>query len=152
MDKRDWGFEERVWGLEESYDAGRMIPIYLAIKDRNVKSILDVACGVGLIADGLTWMWDDRDIEQFDIIEYPEWRGLKVKPFKKDVMDFIKEDKHYDVVMFLNSYRNWDKKEQFNEWLKRNARYFITSGANLPYKKEIIGKDVKGHNLELYTI
>lgn len=142
----DWGNPKRIWGLEETYDAGRMIQIYEAIRDLPITSIIDVACGTGIIADGLAWTrkWD---VYQFDIEQYPEWKHLDVIPVKMDVMDFIKIDKSYDLVMFLNAYRNWDEKPRsmFDEWLKRNAKYFITSDG----KGEAIGKDVKGHTLTL---
>lgn len=150
MEKSDWGHPKRIWGLENRYDAGRMIPIHEAIKNLPIKNIVDVACGVGIVADGLKWVMN-AEIEQFDIINYPEWEFLSVKPQIKDVDDFMREDKHYDLVLFLNSYRNWDKKEEFNHWLKGHAKYFITSGAELPNGTEI-GMDVKGHALKLYEI
>ena len=153
MIKGDWGHEKRIWGIESTYDAGRMIQIYEAIKDLEFESLIDIACGEGIIADGLSWVFPDKDITQFDFCEYPEWKKLKVIPYKKDVMDFIKEDQKYDVVLFLNSYRNWDKKDEFNNWLYNHAEYFITSGDNnIERDKKEIGVDVKGYKLELYKI
>lgn len=157
MDKQDWGNPKRIWGLEPNYDSGRMIDIYLAIKDLPVESIVDVACGTGIILDGLWWKFQKHTMSQFDIEEYPEWQHLHVKPDKKDIEDFIKEDKSFDLVMFLNAYRNWDlePKMKFNDWLKRNAKYFITSnlGDDGPSEKVlIIGRDAKGYELKLYEL
>lgn len=157
MMKGDWGNPKRFWGLEQRYDAGRMIDIYDAIKVLPIESILDVACGTGIILDGLWWKMQKHTMKQFDIEEYPEWQYLEVKPEKRDVMEFIKKDRAYDLVMFLNAYRNWDDepRERFNSWLKRNAKYFITSyeGENPASNNwKVIGRDVKGHNLKLYIL
>lgn len=146
--------EGRFWHIEETYDPGRAIPIYEAIKNLEVTSILDVACGEGLVLETLSWVMPIK-MEQFDIISYPEWEKLKVKPKVKDLKDL--EDEKYDLVMMLNSYRNWEEsdREQLNDWLKRNAKYFITSyeGENhISDNWSTIGQDVKGHSLKLYTL
>jgi hypothetical protein len=148
----------RYWGLEPTYDAGRLIPIYEALKTRvgDEFSLVDVACGVGIIADGLKWMYPKADITQFDVMEYPEWAHLNVKPSVMDVKEFIQTDKKYDVVLFLNSYRNEKEgfseiKADFDAWVKKHARYFITSGL-FPAHDATIGSDVKGHSLKLYTL
>lgn len=90
---------------------------------------------------------------QFDINAYPEWKHLSVESEVKDVMDFVKEDKKYDLVLFLNSYRNWDdeSRRKFDKWLNNNAKYFITSG-NSREGGEIIGNDGRGFPLKLYEI
>lgn len=150
MEKGNWGDPKRLWGLEKTYDAGRMIDIYEAIKGLPIYDIVDIACGVGIVADGLQWKNLEWNIEQFDIKSYPEWEFLEVKPYVEDVMEFIKIDRKYDLVMMLNSYRNWDgeDKELFDAWVKRNAKYFITSGGRgVP-----IGKDVHGFMLMLETL
>lgn len=150
MIRGDWGKPERVWGLEPYYDPGRMIQIYEAIKDLNIKRVVDVACGVGLIAEGLSWVIPYTTFQQFDIEEYPEWQHLRVKPTVRDLNEFIKTDESFDLVLMLNSYRNWDDEPRgrFNEWLSRNAKYFISSGID----GKVIGKDVKGHDLVLKTL
>lgn len=139
----------KYWGLEPTYDAGRMIAIYEAIKELPITSMIDVACGTGIIADGLQWMMPNIAVEQFDIESYPEWQHLRVKPWQQDVLEFCKQEKQYDLVLFLNSYRNWDADTRgiFDSWLKRNARYFIHSGEG---EGTHIGLDVKGHTLKLY--
>jgi hypothetical protein len=153
MIKGDWGHEKRVWGIGKTYDSGRMIQIYEAIKDLEFNSLVDIACGQGIIADGLKWVFPNKEITQFDFWEYPEWVNLSVVPYREDVMDFIKKEKQYDVVLFLNSYRNWDEKEEFNKWLYGHARYFITSGENnIKREKKVIGVDAKGYKLELYKV
>jgi len=153
MVRGDWGHEKRVWGIENDYNPGRAIQIYEEIKDLEFKNLVDIACGFGMVAESLKWVFPDKDITQFDFWDYPEWEKLSVVPYRQDVMDFIKEDKKYDIVMFLNSYRNWDKKDKFNEWLYGHAKYFITSGENnIRGKKKIIGMDSKGHKMEIYKI
>lgn len=144
----------RYWGLEPTYDAGRMIDIYLALQGKEWGSLVDVACGTGIIADGLKWVRPLATIDQFDIEEYPEWRHLNVRPEKLDVNEFIKRDRKYDVVLFLNSYRNTETgfdKAAFDEWLLGHAKYFITSGG-FDAPSEYIGQDVKNYQLKLYTI
>lgn len=156
IDKDKWGNEKRIWGLEPYYDPGRAIQIYNAVKDLNIERVLDIACGVGLIAESLSWVMPST-FEQFDIEEYPEWKHLVIRPTVKNLDDFIKKDDAFDLVLMLNAYRNWDEepRNRFNKWLKRNARYFITSyeGENpVSNNWEVIGKDVKGHDLKLYTL
>lgn len=138
----------KYWNIEKTYDPGRMIPIAKALEGIEWHSLVDVACGEGLIADGLSWVFKDKDISQFDIETYPEWSHLSVRTEQRDVADFIKDEKKYDVVLFLNSYRNdtegfGEIKETFDAWLKRNATYFITSAR----EGDVIGDDVKGFKL-----
>lgn len=147
----------RFWGIEPTYDSGRMIEIYGAIKDLPISTILDCCCGEGLILDGLSWVFP-ATYTQFDIETYPEWQHLRAKPFVADVMEFIQEDQPFDLVLFLNSYRNMQTgfdRRAFDTWLKRNARYFITSNPSENGPSDnwaVIGKDVKGHDLKLYEI
>lgn len=157
MDKQDWGNPKRLWGIEPRYEAGRMIDIHLAIKDLPIESVVDIACGHGIILDGLWWKNQHLKCEQFDIEEYPEWKNLQIEPNVTDLMDFIKEDRKYDLVLFLNAYRNWDAepKENFNQWLKRNAKYFISSNPDDEGPSDnwsLIGRDAKGYELKLYTL
>lgn len=140
----------KYWGIEPTYDSGRMIEIYEAVKDLPVESVLDCCCGEGLILDGLSWVMPASYV-QFDIESYPEWQKLHAKPFIADVADFIQTDQKFDLVLFLNSYRNIETgfdKEAFNKWLKKNAKYFITSDG----EGEVIGTDVKGHKLTLQKL
>jgi hypothetical protein len=138
----------KYWNTEPNYDPGRMIQIARALEGIEWKSLVDIACGEGIIAEGLSWIFKEKEISQFDIKSYPEWKHLRVRTEEKDLVDFIKEDRHYDVVLFLNSYRNGNEgfgevKDEFDAWLKRNAVYFITSGTD----GDVIGEEVKGHNL-----
>lgn len=143
----------KYWGIEPRYDSGRMIEIARALEGIEWHSLVDIACGEGLIADGLSWVFKDKDISQFDIETYPEWSHLSIRTEQKDVADFIKEEKKYDVVLFLNSYRNEqdgfsEVKEAFDAWLQRNATYFITSAR----EGAVIGNDVKGFKLIIKKI
>jgi hypothetical protein len=80
------------------------------------------------------------------------------------LQDFIEQDDTvYDVVMMLNSYRNWKKKskhvphrdkdrKEFDEWLVKHCKYFITSGADLSYEQgEIRGHDYR-NMLQLFRL
>lgn len=156
MVEGNWGSKERIWGLEPYYDPGRAIQVYEAIKDLDIKTVIDMACGVGLVVESLAWCFPSH-YAQFDIEEYPEWEFLRIKPYKADFFKFIEQDTKFDLVLMLNSYRNWDEEPRnvFNKWLKRNAKYFITSyeGENpVSDTWKVIGKDVKGHSLKLYTL
>lgn len=146
-------YYERIWGIENEYDTGRIAYIYEFIKGLGLKdfSLMDVACGQGMIADGIGYLFPEAKVEQFDIFYYPEWNHLRVKPQCIDLEGFIKQGRRYDIVLFLNSYRNYDGKqrEKFDEWVRGHAKYFITSGGQFG-NPEIIGKDVKWHNLEVY--
>jgi hypothetical protein len=152
----DWGKKERIWGLESYYDPGRAIQIYEAVKDLGIKRTVDIACGVGLVAESLSWVIEGT-FQQFDIEEYPEWKQLVIRPTVNDLTEFIKKDEKFDLVLMLNAYRNWDEepRTEFNKWLKRNAKYFITSyeGENhVSNNWKVIGTDVKGHALKLYEL
>lgn len=154
LDKDKWGKKERVWGLEPYYDPGRAIEIYESVKDLEIKSIVDIACGVGIVLESLGWVMD-ANCEQFDIEEYPEWQHLIIRPTKRDLMEFIETDEKFDLVLMLNSYRNWDEepREKLNQWMKRNAKYFITGGEYGPNETgKVIGTDVKGFKLKLYDL
>ena len=89
-----------------------------------------------------------------DIDENENWRHWTGVQFEKiDVMEKIKENKLYDIVIMLNSFRNWNSpdREKFVNWLDDNTKYFITS-TNLPYRKSVIGKDFYNVDMELYLI
>ena len=113
-----------------------------------------MACGVGLVLESLGWVID-ADCEQFDIEGYPEWNHLVIRPSVMNLEEFIATDKSFDLVLMLNSYRNWDEepREKLNQWLKRNAKYFITGGEYGPNESgKVIGTDVKGFKLKLYDL
>lgn len=144
----------RHWGIQEFYAPGRMIQIAEALKKLELKpdfSLVDMACGHGLIADGLKWVFPEAKISQFDLGSYEEWQHLEVHPYNLDVDEMMKRDERYDVVLFLNSYRNWEQQEQFNDWVKHHAQFFITSGSSLE-NGELIGMDTVGQQLKLYKL
>ena len=68
MEKGDWGSSERIWGLEPYYDPGRAIQIHEAIKSLKIKTVIDMACGVGIVAESLAWVIPGH-FTQFDIEE-----------------------------------------------------------------------------------
>jgi hypothetical protein len=140
-----------IWNLQKEYEAGRMIEIYEAIKDLPIDSIVEVACGYGTISDGLKWVFPNKDISQFDVFENEAWSHLRVKPYIYDVLDFMKSDEKYDLVIFLNSFRNWNLQSEFKDWLKTHAKYFISSEIGEP-GVQVIGTDGRNHALQLWKI
>lgn len=153
MIKIETTVKDKIWGIEPEYNTGRAIAIYEAIKKLNLPAdfkLIDIACGYGLIADCLKDIFPGARIEQIDIKKYPEWKKLKVNTYQDTVQNLIKREEKFDVVMFLNSYRNWDgiDKDNFDEWLKGHCRYFIYSGDG----GEVIGMDSKDHQLKLLKI
>lgn len=153
MIKIETTVKDKIWGIEPQYGLARIVPIYETLKKLPLAEdfrLIDIACGYGLIADAIKGLFPQARVEQIDIRSYPEWKKLNVKPQKKTVQKLVEENEHYDVVMFLNSYRNWDgiDKDNFDEWLKGHCRYFIYSGDG----GEVIGMDSKDHQLKLLKI
>ena len=119
-------------------------------------SILDIAGGRGVVLNGIAGLFPQCkptiiDIKKFDY----DWRKHRksIRQLEMPLQEFIKQDNSiYDVVMMLNSYRNWQKKkstpkrtaarEAFDQWLISHAKYFITSGAILPY----LQGEIRGHD------
>lgn len=158
---------DSLWGIERFSDTPeRMIFIYEALKKLNLPedfSIIDIAAGRGVVLGGLVGIFPQCNASILDIVKYDyDWAKLprRVKRYVMPLQKFIKNsDKVFDVVMMLNSYRNWngDKtgevKRGFDEWLFSHARYFVTSGANLPYEQgEIGGYDYKNGALQLFKL
>ncbi|MBU1076383.1 MAG: hypothetical protein KKH98_03770 [Spirochaetes bacterium] len=162
---------KRLWGIERLSDTPeRIVFIYEAIKklvdDGKLPenfSIIDIAGGRGVVLNGIVGLFPCK-ATILDIKYHPEWGYLKyrIKRIVMPLQDYIEDDHPHDIVMMLNSYRNWKKskiiierkksREQFDEWLPKNAKYFITSGASLPYERgEIRGHDFKS-NLQLYKL
>ncbi len=80
---------------------------------------------------------------------------MNVHLTQMSVQNLVKNNEHYDVVMMLDSYRNWEGevKEKFDRWLSKNVTYFITSGENAPrWHSEKIGEDVKYFPLYFYHV
>ena len=167
--KKDFS-EKKLWGIERTSNRPeRLVYIYEALKKidlpKNFK-LVDIACGYGVIVDGLGALFPDATISGVDIVKYKQWDMISdffgVKMIQMPLQDFIKLDNKYDVVMMLNSYRNWTvqknmnkrsvAKYNFDKWLLSHAKYFITSKGNLTYKKIIIGSDFRGYEIELYTL
>lgn len=151
--------DKQIWGINKNYDAYRIVPIYHALKDLGLPSnfkIVDIACGHGIIIDAISSLFKECKALAVDIQEYPEWAHLGVNKRVISLQEFIKQGRQFDVVMILNSYRNWigQDKEEFDEWVKKSAKYFITSSDNFKYyqEKKIIGKDCKKFDLFIYKI
>ncbi len=159
-----------LWGIESNSDTPeRLIFIYEALVKLNLPSnfsIVDIAGGRGVVLNGIAGIFPECKPTIVDITSYDYDWGKHRQSIKQIVMplqEFIKvTDEIYDVVMMLNSYRNWGKNEKlpqriesknnFDKWLIEHAKYFITSGATLPYEQgEIRGYDFKG-TLQLFKL
>ena len=121
---------QSIWGINKNYEAYRIVPIYYALKDLDLPSnftIVDIACGHGIIIDAVASLFRECRALAVDINEYPEWAHLGVRKRVISIQEFIKQGRQFDVVMMLNSYRNWigQDKDEFDEWVKKNVRYFI---------------------------
>lgn len=161
---------DSLWGIERFSDKPeRMIFIYEALVKLGLPdnfSIIDIAAGRGVVLNGVAGIFPNCDASILDVVAYPyDWAKIprRVKRYVMPLQKFIKKsDKVYDVVMMLNSYRNWNAdrsglaRKDFNHWLESNAKYFITSGVKLgvklPYETgEIRGWDYKG-KLQLFKL
>jgi len=155
----------KLWGIERRSDTPeRIVFIYEALEKLDLPedfSIIDIACGRAVVINGLAGLFPKCKPEILDIVEYEyDWAKIRSR-IKKHVMplqDFIKtENKIYDVVMMLNSFRSWRKIDIniYNDlivWLENHSKYFITSATELKYEQgEIRGWDYKG-NLQLFKM
>lgn len=142
----------RIWGdksLPHDYRARVIIP-KLKELDLPLKfSIVDLACGHGTDIEEIQGAFPYANALGIDIDEFPEWKDKSVRFKKEDMMDFIKMPSRWDVVMMLNSYRNWEGSDRvaFDDWVKDHTKYFIASGNR--DGGEIIGTD-DGYDLKLW--
>lgn len=112
--------------------------------------IVDIACGNGKIISEIKQAFPNCEAYGNDILDF-DW-GKDVTFICAPLQEFIKNNKGFDVIIMLNSYRNWEGKEKddFDVWLKQNTKYFITS---LPWTNvETIGKDTWDTDMQLITI
>ena len=154
-----------LWGIERDSDKpDRLIYIYETLVKLNLPnnfSIVDIAAGRGVVLNGLALAFPECRPEINDIYHYKyDWTKItpRVKFHVEPLQEFIKSQGGYDVVMMLNSYRNWTGdldgsiQKSFDKWLVNNAKYFITSGSELPYEQgEIRGKDFR-RNLQIFKL
>jgi hypothetical protein len=168
--------DKYLWGIERRSDTPeRLVFIYEALSKLDLApdfSIIDIACGRAVVIDGLYGLFPKCRPTILDIEKYEyDWAKLKrgIVKLVMPLQEFIQRNNEtvYDVVMMLNSYRNWkgrkyvDKehtqtrgaiKNSFDLWLVDHARYFIASGAELPYERgEIRGHDFHGE-LQLFKL
>jgi len=172
----------KIWDLESRSDRpDRIIYIYEAIKKLNLPkdfSVVDIACGHGVVANGLIKLFSGSKITITDIRAYSEWLNIsnKIKKIEMPLQLFIDSEygeKMYDVILMLNSYRFMTTKkngkrgiegiarEKLDEWILNHCNYFLTSNSlfsSIPFWKnkyeicEISGVDYKNYKLELYRI
>ena len=163
-----------LWGIERKSDTPeRIVFIYEALMKLNLPpdfSILDMAGGRGVVLNAIAGIFPECKPTIVDIRYYEyDWRKFRrqVKQVVTPLQDFIESKCGvYDVVMMLNSYRNWkdvarrpgtilyrtEARKGFDKWLVEHAKYFITSGADLPYEQgEIRGHDYRGM-LQLFKL
>lgn len=160
-----WGADRRVSNLD------CIVYIYEAIKRLNLPedfSMIDMACGNGLIIDTLARVFPKMKATIMDAREYPTWSKMKKsnRKVKLPIQLFIKKEKHnkYDIVMILDTYRMWKPSDPFkvelDGWILKHAKYFLTSGAKWTYPQlPIQGYDLgygggnrQDYPLELYKL
>jgi len=150
---------KKLWNIDDYKPDRRGAQIAEALEYLDLPddfSLLDVACGYGNVLQDVAVNFTDCNPLGIDIEEYDQW-GLWDVPFRKvSLQEFIEKDENWDVVIMLNSYRNWKGKsrDNFDAWLERNATYFISSGDNHPkeWNYEEIGLDTHGIPLKLFTL
>jgi len=119
----------KLWGYNAADRYARADEIIAAITKLNLPedfSIVDIACGDGGVLNKVKEAFPQCKAFGFDIEPPPE----AVNVTQGDLQDFIKDNhNHYDIVMMLNSYRNWHGKAKldFDEWCSFHTHYFITS-------------------------
>ncbi len=117
----------RIWGDQDVPNDTRPDRIVELLKTLDLAedfSIVDLACGKGDVIKAIKIAFPEANALGVDIDTFPEWDTS----FKReDMMDFIKQPSRWDVVLMLNSYRNWEGSDEvaFDKWKKDHTKYFI---------------------------
>ena len=119
-----------IWGDKSGVSTSRTEALLKALRELNLPvnfSIVDIACGQGTDLESVLDSFPYCNALGIDILEFPEWEGKSARFKKEPLQDFIKMPSKWNVVMMLNSYRNWEGSEKvaFDEWKKTHTEYFI---------------------------
>lgn len=150
--------KNRLWNVDGYQADKRGSQIAAALEELDLPedfSILEAACGYGNVLNDIVANFPDCKPLGTDLVSYDEWDLMDVPLEVKPLQDLIKKNQKWDVVVMLNSYRNWEGelKEQFDAWLTKNATYFISSGDNHPdWPYQEIGLDTHNITLKLFTV
>jgi hypothetical protein len=136
-----------LWGNDGRKRAERIPEIITAIRGLGLPpdfSIVDIACGEGEVLIEIKKEFPECRASGIDILGFPSWPAIP-QFTQMSLQEFIRtSDQKYDVVMMLNSYRNWPDKHEFDKWIRENAHYFIYS-----IMGSVIGTDTHGYPLIL---
>lgn len=127
----------KIWendGRESTTRGGEIIKEIKSLLDGNrIQAdfrIIDVASGNANMLAAIFAAFPDCRASAIDYVKFPEWQAHDFPCIQMSIQDFMHmDDGKYDVVMMMNSYRNWrgSEKEEFDRWVQEHARYFLTS-------------------------
>jgi hypothetical protein len=142
-----------IWGIEPVNDDKRADCIIAALQNFEWESMVDIACGEGVVPRYVKKEFPDHEVAGVDINQYRTWGGERARFIQMPLQEFIRDDRMWDVVVMLNSYRNWEgpEKQAFNAWLDAKAKYFITSG-KFRRGGTRIGMDLHDFPIKLYKL
>lgn len=136
----------RIWqndGKEEPNRGANIIIELTRLHNANKLSeafqILDIAAGNANVLAEIKHAFPKCKAEAIDIVPFPEWDRHDFPCIPMALQEFIhKDNRQYEVVMMLNSYRNWTgpEKEEFDRWIYSHAKFFVTS-----FSGKFIGTD-----------
>lgn len=146
------------WGPPRKKDDFRrnkyIIEELRSIYGDNPFTVLDLACGLANILSEISAIFPNSSCSGVDVVDYEERYPGRYAFLEQKVQDFIREtDKEFDVVIMLESYRNWDWetgdklkryggkfRNEFDNWVRRHAKHFIFTGDS-KWESRSIGKD-----------
>jgi hypothetical protein len=151
--------QDKLWEngyVQKTNDKDRFEAIQTFIEKANLSPnsyIIDVCCGTGGVIGMLKDYFSDFVCIGIDILEYPEWfKYPKVHFTRLSIQDLVKVKQAYDVIMLLNTYRNWSGheglKKQFDKWIKNNAKYFIASNIDKRFNEEYVDIESLGGTVD----
>lgn len=132
----------RIWNddeLKNDTRGARICELLETLQLEKDFSLVDLACGRGDAVRDIGAHFPEANILGVDIQSFDEWaKGGRFK--KEDMMDFIRQPGRWDVVMLLNSYRNWEGSDKvlFEKWLGEHSRYFIWDDMDRKLNLEVL--------------
>ena len=158
MEKRNK--KDIIWGKGKVYLLERLVYIYEEIKGLGFENFdcMELCCGNGIIVDALSALFPEARFEATDIKKHTEWEHLRIEPELISFQSIMKRNRNYDIVIMLDTYRNWMKytktRDKFDKWIAKHTKYFITSisddNKTLLFDYKVIGRDNRNKSLVIY--